>query len=222
MLVWIAVVVVCFAFTFKAVIYDYYFLQQLPALSLLSAALLVQLVYGAADRAASLPSKRPAMILAALVMLIGCHQAFGFVLLGAKHVYFGWVKGEKHWADWDAQAADYIAARLQPNDFIYVVDNEPILYFLTGARIPTRYPYPPFLIFRKDLPNLTGIDPLQELDNIMKVRPAYVVKNIEEENPSYLPETRAFFEALHRHLDGDYSFETRLKRVNLYCLKARP
>jgi 4-amino-4-deoxy-L-arabinose transferase-like glycosyltransferase len=221
MLVWSTTVVLGVAFTFRVVIYQHYFLQVLPAISLLSAALLARLFFRNVVRSETAMPRKRWISLVALMLAAAYPQALGQLLLGAKHVYFGCVKGQKHWADWDAQAADYIGARIRPEDYIYVVDNQPVLYFLTRARIPTRYAFPPFLVTRKDLPNITGIDPLQELDRIMKTHPVYVVKNIVEADPNYTLEDSVFFEVLNRHLAQDYFLEKTLTNVNLYRLKVR-
>ena len=222
MLVWVVTVVVAFAFTFRLVVYDYYFLQLAPALCLLCGALLVRLIFGGEARSPASRPRRRWIALAALMAVVTTAEASRPLLLGAKNLYFRGVKGHKHWADWDAQTADYIEARITPEDYIFVADNQPILYFLTRARIPTRHPYPPMLILHKDLPNLTGIDPLEELERIMAKRPVYVVKNIDEASPRYAPEARAFFEALQRHLARDYMLAATMPKTNLYRLKTRP
>ena len=87
-------------------------------------------------------------------------------------IYHRHIKGSAAWQDDPTMIAAYLRPRLKEGDYIYVVDGQPIIYFLTNAKIPTRYPFPPFLVLRPDLLNITGVVPVRELDKIVEKTPS--------------------------------------------------
>ena len=122
--------------------------------------------------------------------------------------------------------ADYLRQRITPGEMIYVVDYEPVLYYLLDTPAPTRYVFPPHLI-RQDFQEIDRIDALAELDSIMRQRPSYVVR-------SHLPDenftSTAYLAALEQRLQEDYTLEASLPvtdtfdgspiAVDLYRLKS--
>ena len=108
--------------------------------------------------------------------------------------------------------ADYLRQRMAPDDYLFVADGQPILYFLTGAAIPTRYVLPVWL--NNDLAPMAGIDPLAELDRIMALRPRYIVA---DETPRHGPR---FMAHLQRYLTDDYVLDRTIQGIMLYRLKS--
>ena len=94
---------------------------------------------------------------------------------GVKHAYFA-LKGVPSWDDPPRAVAEYLTPRLSPGDTIYVVDDEPIIYFLTRFRLPSRYVFPPFLLRRVRHAQHRRVEPREELERIMDQRPRYVIK----------------------------------------------
>ncbi len=85
---------------------------------------------------------------------------------------------------------------MAPDDYLFVAEGDPILYYLTEARIPTRYVLPPLI--NDDLAPMIGIDPLAELERIMALRPRYVVL------PENYQRDPTFLARLQAHLAKDY------------------
>jgi hypothetical protein len=56
------------------------------------------------------------------------------------------IRGISNWGDAPQEISHYIKSRIEPKDYIYVVDYQPIIYLLSDSEIPTKYVFPPFLI----------------------------------------------------------------------------
>ncbi len=114
--------------------------------------------------------------------------------------------------DVPAVVSAYVGDRVKPGDSIYVANYQPIIYYLTKTRSPTRWAFPQFLIspvFRHRL----GIDLEQELASIFSHEPRFVVFNTQEQglvDPDY---HRELFE---RYLGVDYKLETTLMEIALF------
>lgn len=108
--------------------------------------------------------------------------------------------------------ANYIKKRISPNDYIYIVNYQPIIYYLVPAKLPTKYVFPSHLISYYS--EITGIDPVQELTSIMNKKPLYVLLDEEEEigNNKYKI-------ALDMHLKNNYLLEKTIKEIRLYRFK---
>ncbi|MBS7812708.1 ArnT family glycosyltransferase [Roseococcus pinisoli] len=62
---------------------------------------------------------------------------------------------------------------LQPGDTIFVPNYQPVVYFLTHARLPTRFPFPVHLT--GSFSNLAGVDTDAEVARILASRPRFIV-----------------------------------------------
>jgi len=62
---------------------------------------------------------------------------------------------------------------LQPGDTIFVPNYQPVVYFLTEARLPTRFPFPVHLT--GGFANLAGVDTDAEVARILASRPRFIV-----------------------------------------------
>lgn len=62
---------------------------------------------------------------------------------------------------------------LQPGDTIFVPNYQPVVYFLTEARLPTRFPFPVHLT--GGFANLAGVDMDAEVARILATRPRFIV-----------------------------------------------
>ena len=65
---------------------------------------------------------------------------------------------------------------------LYVFDGDPLLYHLSGARIPTRFAFPDALLLSREA-GAIGIDPLDEIRRILATRPTVIVDTIVTGNP---------------------------------------
>jgi len=136
----------------------------------------------------------------------------------AKFFYFSLIKGIPHYEDQAAKVAEYLQARLKPNDYIYVADYDPVVYFLSNAKIPTKYAYPFFLI-GDNLPKVAGVNPTQELSAIIQTRPLYVVVSTMSKETQH---NHLFYSKLKSWLEQNYSLEQSDDQVNLYRRKPLP
>jgi hypothetical protein len=73
------------------------------------------------------------------------------------------------------EVARSVAAAMRPGDEVYVVNYEPIVYFLVGSPLPTKYAFPMSLV-GPHLPVL-DIDAAGENRRILESRPRFVVMN---------------------------------------------
>jgi hypothetical protein len=224
---WIAISFIIWFFTillgifavFRGPLYPHYFLQLSPPLCFITAYLLSNLVFSEVRRTDKIKFKKYLILSAILMVLLATPDTLSALESNAKRVYFNHVRGMKHWEDAPAQIADYLEPRLKSDDYIYMVDDAPIVYFLADTKIPTRYAFPPFLLLRTDLPNITGVAPLEELDRILQKQPVYIVRRKIAENPNYVSENQLFLSKLDQALSQSYEIETSIKGLDLYRIK---
>lgn len=114
--------------------------------------------------------------------------------------------------DLPATVAAYLNERLDGTATIYVVDYEPVVYFLTNVEPPTRYVSPP-LLTDNEFGSFAGVEPLLELEAIMARHPAYVLLRKEEHDSP-------FYSKLWGYLDRSYALDTVIGDVLLFRRKA--
>ncbi len=129
-------------------------------------------------------------------------------------------------ADGPRIVADNLRSRVRPDDAIFVIDYEPIIYYLVDARIPTAYAFGSHLT-NADY-SAEGIDQPGEVRKAMDRQPAYVVMRSPRGDDFTNEQVSA---ELADRLTRDYTLETVLTvkdtftnqeiAVQLYHLKAR-
>ncbi|MCL2925931.1 MAG: hypothetical protein MGF17_15300, partial [Trichodesmium sp. MAG_R04] len=124
-----------------------------------------------------------------------------------KFIYYRYIKKIDTWDDREALIAKYLRQRIKSTDYIYVVNYEPIIYYLVPTKIPTKYAFPSHLTA---IYHILPTDYLQELDNIMAKNPSYILL-AEKDNIS--PEYR---KALNQYLETNFFLETTIQNVKLY------
>jgi hypothetical protein len=150
---------------------DHYFLQFLPPLCLLGAFLL--------DRAVLRHVGRPLARRALLAALVGIT-----VFAVAKNPYVNafyvakdrYLLGQAFAGDAARQVAADLAPDLREGDAVYVFGFMPIVYYLTGARIPTRFAFTG--LPNQRFPGRDGcpwVEPRVELERVLDSRPRFVV-----------------------------------------------
>ncbi len=188
-------------YVFRGEFWPHYFLQLTPSLCLISSYLIIRLIFNHKNIASA--NQYFLLIIIFLVPLL--HYANSFKH-SAKIIYFRQVKGINNWGDNPAAIGEYIKERIDRNDYIYVVDYEPIIYFLSQAKIPTRYAYPAFLV--GNISKLTGIDPIQELNHIiMQKKPIYVIQEQDHSDFFYTKHQDLFYAELNEYLRKYYLLE---------------
>jgi 4-amino-4-deoxy-L-arabinose transferase-like glycosyltransferase len=136
--------------------FPHYFLLLLPPLALLSGAALSAI----AERTV-LPHLRPVApcALAGVIALVPLATVLGNLLPLLVR------------PDIPRQVAGVI--RGDPPATAWVVNSQPIIYFLAGIPAPTRFPFPPHLAGYQSA--LTGTDPVAEVERILAGRPRFLV-----------------------------------------------
>ncbi len=122
-------------------------------------------------------------------------------------IYYRYIQKIDTWDDREALIAKYLRQRIKSTDYIYVVNYEPIIYYLVPTKIPTKYAFPSHLTA---MYQILPINPLPELDKIMAKNPSYILL-AEKDNIS--PEYR---NALNQYLEANYFLETTIQNVRLY------
>ncbi|MCL2927815.1 MAG: glycosyltransferase family 39 protein [Trichodesmium sp. MAG_R01] len=216
--------------------YNHYFLQLLPPLCLISGYIIIKSVYlpqtlgnehhyGEAIKMkkTSNQAQKNALINYQLYVIIRPYLAnivLFFVLIypfaqagynklskNWEFIYYRYIQKIDTWDDREALIAKYLRQRIKSNDYIYVVNYEPIIYYLVPTKVPTKYAFPSHLTA---MHQILPTNYLQELDNIMAKNPSYILL-AEKDNIS--PEYR---NALNQYLEASFFLETTIKNVKLY------
>jgi 4-amino-4-deoxy-L-arabinose transferase-like glycosyltransferase len=213
-LIWL---VLCIAAVFRSHLYHHYFLPLAGPLAVLGADAAIRLAFPGASEGRI--SRGRVAALAAALALVGVLTALPQLRHGASLVYRRLLKAQPD-EDRPALIAEYLKTRMGPQDVLYVADDQPVLYFLVPSRLPTRYVFPAYLVRRRDLPDITGVDPILELQHILDQKPLYVVKKRGEHDRDYDEEAnKPFFTILDGALARDYDLETTIKEVDLFRRK---
>jgi hypothetical protein len=112
-----------------------------------------------------------------------------------------------------------IAARITPEltqtDSIFVFNYQPIIYFLSDARLPTRHVLP--ADWSKQYRTTTGVEPMVALESVFSHRPKYVVF-IDRDWQHMGMDVLA---ALHRHLAVAYSKDFEIVDEQILSMPAK-
>jgi 4-amino-4-deoxy-L-arabinose transferase-like glycosyltransferase len=196
-------------------VYNHYYLQLLPSLCLISSYLIIRIV----GMAGVLDKKRRFLALVLILLNPLLTNADPYITRSAKSAYFRFVKGIDGWGDDYRVISKYLQERIKKEDYIYVVDLPPIVYFLVDAKIPTKYAFS-FFIHDKVFSKFAGVNPLKELNFIMSKRPVYVIRSLEPPRSGPTVSTNNLFYAeLDKYLEKYYVFESSTKDVKFYKLR---
>lgn len=116
-----------------------------------------------------------------------------------------------------AEVAEFLRDRgVTAGDSLYVVDQEPVIYFLSGAALPTRYPLPQHLLCA--FPDV-GFQPEAEIRRIMETRPHCVV--VSESRSRAVCQQPRRMAIIEPYLRRDYRLERRfnspLESADVFC-----
>ncbi len=220
-IVWFISILVCICTVLRGSFYPHYFLQLSPYLCIVTAYIIINLVFSG-TRVEQSEFRQYLIMGAILILLINTTDVFGSLNSTAKYVYFRHVKGMRDWGDTPRVIAEYLKPRIRPDEYIYLVNDLPIVYFLVDAKIPSRYAFHPFLLIEKDLPNITGVAPLEELDLILQKQPVYIIKRKTYTDDYYVKENIRFLNRLNHALDKSYRIEASIEEIDLFRLSSRP
>lgn len=94
--------------------------------------------------------------------------------------------------DTPTRIADAIRAEMRPGDVVFVANSQPVIYFLTGSPLPTRFPFPAHLTGA--FGDLAGVNMDAELARVLATRPRFIVQDIQHWY-GVRPEARALIAA---------------------------
>ncbi|WP_421654887.1 ArnT family glycosyltransferase [Leptothermofonsia sp. ETS-13] len=164
----------------------------------------------------SLESYQPCFLwLLVAILFIGFYATPDF-RKSIRFFYFRYVKGVPDYQDKPAEVAKYLQLRVNPHEYIYIADYDPVVYFLSNTKIPTKYAYPFFLI-GDNLPKVAGVNSIQELSSLMSKRPLYIVMSTISKEGKH---NRLFYSELNHWLKRDYFLEKEDDEVKLYRRKS--
>ena len=155
---WLAVA--CLAIAGPGMFFPHYFLIALPPLSLLAA-------LGAYLFARRVTERRSRAVLIAAIGAV-CLDVLAADL--APRLSRGFAMGSP---DTPRRMAALMNEELNPGDTIFVPNYQPVVYFLTNARLPTRFPFPVHLT--GSFQELAGVDTNAEVARILASRPRFIV-----------------------------------------------
>jgi hypothetical protein len=144
--------------------FAYQFLPLMLPASLLGAWALVRVL---GSRASAAPA---ALCIALATILV--HDAGQLADAGA--IVAQRLHADPYAGDDTARIAAYLNARHETGTWLYVARDEPALYVLTGAPVPTRFPFPQHLI-EANQERVAGVQGAQEIEHIFARAPRYVV-----------------------------------------------
>lgn len=153
-------VTACVAIAGPGMFFPHYFLIALPPLALLAS-------LGAYLFARRVTERRSRAVLIACIGAI-CLDVLAADL--APRLSRGFAMGSP---DTPRRMAALMNEELNPGDAIFVPNYQPVVYFLTNARLPTRFPFPVHLT--GGFSNLAGVDTDAEVARILAARPRFIV-----------------------------------------------
>ncbi len=202
--------------------YNHYFLQLLPPLCLISGYLIIKSAYLPKKQSYSEDKSQtdqttlrnwrsifvvPNIILSLILIYPFAQAGYNKLTKNWEFIYYRYIKKIDTWDDREALIAKYLRQRIKSTDYIYVVNYEPIIYYLVPTKIPTKYAFSSHLTA---MPQILPTNYLEELDRIMAKNPTYILL-AKKDNIS--PEYR---KALNQYLQKKYTLETTIKNVKLY------
>jgi len=179
--------------------YPYYFLQMLSPLCLLAAHLVINAAHALKEKPLWTRS-----LLVGLILLALFEPLFIPMRTSLTAIRQQWYKQP----DKPALVAAYLNERIDHDARLFVVDYQPVLYYLVDGVIPTRY-IVPMVLTHDDWARVAGIDRYRELAAIMACPPDYVVlkdRVIDDK----------FYTQLYAYLSQDYKKEISLHGVRIY------
>ena len=186
--------------------YPHYFLQVLPPLCLISSYMVITLL----DTSNLKPIRLDfALILIFLLPLL--LSSSKPLKASMQFISKKYVQNSVHWQDTPTLVSKYIKSRIREDDYIYIADYQPIIYYLTNSKIPTKYVLPNWFI-KQEFSRFTGVNLAQELSSILDKDPAYIVIK----NSYNLNENNEFYIRIRNHIKEKYVLDNKIDNILLY------
>jgi hypothetical protein len=209
LLIWVGAILSCIVFL--RIASDHYFLQFLSPLSLLTGFLI--------GRGILISIAAPRVRMGVIGALMGL-AVFAIAKEPLIHtLYIVWertVRWERFAGDTPRRVATDIRPELRPEDSIYVVGFQPLIYYLTGAKLATRFAFTG--LPHRDYPGRDGcpwVSQAVEMQRVLDSKPRFIVV----EDGIFFHELRPTVKAiLSERLARDYHLRKRYDQHYLHHL----
>lgn len=189
-------------------LFGHHFLQILPPLCVL----LGLVVAGALGHGSSAPAACQKGVLIALILLGPLvPRAYPEAAGSLQVLYRQFISRQQPVEDTPAQVARYLRQQMGPNETLFVVDYEPIVYYLVDAEVVTQYLFTSHLtdeVYRR----ADGIDQSAEIEAVFARQPTYVVRRTPKHGAFTNMEVAARVDA---HLKQGYALEAALPGIDV-------
>jgi len=184
--------------------FNHYFLILVPPLALLSAV-------GAFGVARFLAPLRTGLVAGALVAVVGANATlFDLRERLTPGLHLGL-------PDTPTQAAAAIRAEMRPGDVVFVANSQPVIYFLTGSSLPTRFPFPAHLTGA--FGDLAGVNMDAEVARVLGTNPRFLVQDTGYWGGVRPEAARLIEAALAARYEAMAAFRTRSGQVVVHRLR---
>ena len=147
-------------------------------------------------------------VVTVVVLALAGQTVLSSIGRGAQIAYMRAVKGTENWADLPMAISAYLQPHIGTGDTIFVFDYQPIVYFLSKAKVPSKYCFPLFIL-DDHFARVAGIVPQEQIDAILETHPRYIVMR----NP---PDRRiSTLDRFERTLNEQYRVDTLFSGVAL-------
>jgi len=148
------------------------------------------------------------------LLIVALALALGFPIVRTlEKTYVPWISTYLAQGDPNVNIARYLNGQISPQDYIYVVNGQPIIYFLAKAKLPTRYVFPP-LIISEPIGLVANVDYPGEVDRIFEKAPRAILIRDNDENNVRVNDIRA-------RVQGNYLVGARIGDTVVYVRKPR-
>ena len=113
--------------------------------------------------------------------------------------------------DTPALISDYLRPNLDSSEYIYVPNYEPVIYFLTKAKIPTKYPFPYILMDAESHEKKLGINAYEEVKKILSLKPSYII--LKKRETILSKEIDSYFNS---YLEKNYHLDKVINNIHIY------
>jgi hypothetical protein len=166
---WVAAIALCI--WFLRIASDHYFLQFLPPLSLLTGLLIGREIL------AAIPSQRARVGVMGLLTGLSLFAIAKEPLIHSGYILWDRViRGERFAGDTPRRIAADLKPELRPGDAIYVLGFQPLVYYLSGAKLATRFAFTG--LPHRDYPGRDGcpwVEQKTEMQRVLDSRPRFIV-----------------------------------------------
>lgn len=126
-----------------------------------------------------------------------------------------YIQKQMHFGDTPKKIAAHISINTTADNYIYIVDYNPIIHALSNTKVPTKFVFPPFIIGKtssKMLPTQAS----SEVEDILAKKPIYIIKK--QTRPAPAETNDEVYDLIDKKIAEKYFLEATLDKINIYRL----